>query len=161
MLFFESTLNREDNVCFEFTLNREHLCMNDNNRSGRKVLVADDDEDNRVMLTFILEEEGWQVTEASNGKEALEKALEQPLDILVLDNRMPDLTGAEIYQALRQRGLKTPVILVTAYGDLKDLAVSLGISYFLNKPFEIPELLTMLESIYQRSKSVYEKTQSG
>lgn len=135
--------------------------MNDNNRGGRKVLVADDDEDNRVMLTFILEEEGWQVTEASNGQEALEKALEGKLDILVLDNRMPDLTGAEVYQALRQGGMNTPVILVTAYGDLKELAVSLGISYFLNKPFEIPELLTMLESIYQGSKSVFKKMQSG
>jgi two-component system, response regulator, stage 0 sporulation protein F len=125
--------------------------MNNRNIKKRKVLIADDDDDSRAMLTFLLEEEGWEVKEAKNGKEALEKVIQEQPDLLILDNRMPELTGVEVYQHLQAEGIKLAVILATAYGYLNELAESLGIPYFISKPYDIPQLLKIIESAYENS----------
>ncbi|BAY32609.1 response regulator receiver domain protein [Nostoc carneum NIES-2107] len=119
----------------------------------RKLVIADDDSDSRTMLAFLLEQEGWEVREAKDGKEALEQVLTQQPDLLILDNRMPELTGAEVYQNLQARGIKLAVVLVTAYNHVDELASSLGISYFVNKPYDITKLLTTIESAYENSPS--------
>ncbi|MFM6190409.1 MAG: response regulator [Planktothrix sp.] len=125
--------------------------MNTQNAKKRKVVIADDDDASRAILTFILEEEGWEVKEAKDGKEAVEKTIDEEPDLLILDNRMPELTGAEVYHKLQLQGIKLAVILATGYGELESLATSLGISYFISKPFDIPELLIMIESAYANS----------
>ncbi|KAF3889932.1 MULTISPECIES: response regulator [Nostocales] len=119
-----------------------------NNKSTRKgkVLIADDDDDSRAMLAFLLEDEGWEVKEAKNGKEAIEKAIKEQPDLLILDNRMPEFTGDEVYKQLQREGIKLTVILATAYGYLEELALSLGISHFISKPYDIPKLLKVIES---------------
>lgn len=127
--------------------------MNSQNSGRGKVLIADDDEDSRMMLSFLLQEEGWEVSEACNGKEALEKVIEEKPDLLILDNRMPELTGAEVYQHLQAEGINVAVVLATAYGYLDELASSLGVAYFINKPYEISKLLKMIESAYATSRS--------
>lgn len=114
----------------------------------RKVLIADDDDDSRLMLSFILEQEGWDVSEARDGKEALEKVMENQPDVLILDNRMPELTGTEVYQRLKAEGVKLGVVLATAYEDLNQLAQALSIAHFVSKPFDIPELITCVEAAY-------------
>lgn len=114
----------------------------------RKVLIADDDDDSRIMLSFILEQEGWDVSEARDGQEALEKVMQDQPDVLVLDNRMPELTGAEVYQRLKAEGLKLGVVFATAYGDLNELAQALNIAHFVSKPFDIPELIACIEAAY-------------
>ncbi|MBD2166221.1 response regulator [Calothrix sp. FACHB-156] len=119
----------------------------------RKLVIADDDTDSRTMLAFLLEQEGWEVREAKDGKEALEQVLAQQPDLLILDNRMPELTGAEVYQNLQARGINLAVVLVTAYNQIDELASSLGISYFVNKPYDITKLLTTIESAYENSPS--------
>ncbi|HEY9852430.1 MAG TPA: response regulator [Leptolyngbyaceae cyanobacterium] len=118
---------------------------NDNLPKG-KVLIADDDEDSRIMLAFLLQDEGWQIAEASNGKEALEKVVEEKPNVIILDNRMPELTGSEVYQQLRKRGVNIPVVFVTAFSDLEELASSLGIRYYLRKPIDFIEVLAAIES---------------
>lgn len=115
----------------------------------RKILIADDDEDSRLMLSLILEEEGWEVSEACDGQETLEKVIQAQPDVLVLDNRMPKLTGIEVYQKLKMEGVQLGVVLATAYGELSELANSLNIAHFISKPFDIPELLACIESAYQ------------
>jgi two-component system response regulator (stage 0 sporulation protein F) len=125
--------------------------MNYQNTEKRKVVIADDDDDSRTMLRFILEQEGWEVKEARNGKEAIKQATTEQPDLLILDNRMPELTGTEVYQQLQIEGIKLPVILATAYGGVEDLASSLGITYFISKPFDIPKLLKIIESVYKTS----------
>ncbi|MCA1992963.1 MAG: response regulator, partial [Coleofasciculus sp. S288] len=82
-------------------------------------------------------------------KEALEKVIQYQPDVLVLDNRMPELTGAEVYQRLKAQGVNLGVVLATAYGDLNELARSLNITHFVSKPFDIPELLACIESAYK------------
>ncbi|MDZ7957701.1 MAG: response regulator [Aulosira sp. DedQUE10] len=117
----------------------------------RKLVIADDDTDSRVMLAFVLEQEGWEVREARDGREALEQVLTEQPDLLILDNRMPELTGAEVYQHLHASGIQLPVVLVTAYNQVEELASSLGISYFINKPYDITKLLKTIESAYENS----------
>lgn len=114
----------------------------------RKVLIADDDEDSRFLLNVLLSEEGWEVSEARDGKEVLEKISQQLPDILILDNRMPELSGIEVYQYLQKDKLNLAIILITAYPDLETLAASLGISYFLSKPFNFSELFELTELAY-------------
>lgn len=125
--------------------------MNNKNIEKRKVVIADDDDDSRTMLAFILEDEGWEVKEAKNGTEAIKTTLQEQPDLLILDNRMPDLTGAEVYQKLQLEGIKLTVVLATAYGELEELAATLGITYFISKPFDISKLLTIIESAYECS----------
>jgi two-component system, response regulator, stage 0 sporulation protein F len=122
--------------------------MNNQTLGRGKVLIADDDDDSRIMLSFILQEEGWDVYEACNGKEALEKVIEDKPDLLILDNRMPELTGVEVYQYLQAKGINIAVVLATAHGYLDELASSLGVTHFIKKPYEIPKLLKMVESAY-------------
>jgi two-component system response regulator (stage 0 sporulation protein F) len=105
------------------------------------------------MLSFILQEEGWDVSEACNGKEALEKIIAQKPDLLILDNRMPELTGVEVYQCLQSKGINIAVVLATAHGYLDELASSLGVTHFINKPYEIPKLLKMVETAYTNSRN--------
>ncbi|MBU7586495.1 MAG: response regulator [Nostoc sp. TH1S01] len=123
--------------------------MNGNNTGKRKILIADDDDDSRVMLSFLLEEEGWEVKEAKNGEEALETVIKEQPDLLILDNRMPKLSGVEVYQRLQAQGIKIAVVLATAHGYLDELASSLGIAHFISKPYDIPELLKTIESAYK------------
>lgn len=115
----------------------------------RKILVADDDEDTRIMLRIVLEQEGWQVSEARDGKEALTTAIQFQPDVLVLDNRMPEFTGAQVYQQLKADGVHLGVVLATAYEDLNELAKALNITHFVSKPFDIPELLACIEAAYK------------
>lgn len=122
--------------------------MNQGYPLNRKVLIADDDDDSRTMLAFLLESEGWQISEARNGKEALEKLTEECPQVLILDNRMPELTGAEVYQHIQQKGIKITVVLMTAFSDLEELASSLGIRYYLPKPVDVPLVLATVESAY-------------
>lgn len=125
--------------------------MNNQNIGRRKILIADDDGDSRAMLTFLLEAEGWEVKEAKNGKEAIEKVINEQPDVLILDNRMPELTGVEVYQYLQAEGIKLAVILATAYGYLDELAESLGVAYYISKPYDIQKLLKIIESAYESS----------
>ncbi len=123
--------------------------MNPSNPVKGKVLIAEDDDDNRNLLAFLLGMEGWQVAEARNGREALEKVVEEKPHVLVLDNRMPELTGAEVCQRLREQGISVPIVFLTAYSDGQELAASLGIRYYLKKPYDFPDLFAAVDSAYR------------
>jgi two-component system response regulator (stage 0 sporulation protein F) len=124
--------------------------MKNRNLAKRKIVIADDDDDSRELLVILLEEEGWRVKEARNGKEALEMVVNYQPHLLILDNRMPELTGVQVYQQLQQQGINVAVIFATAYGYSEELASSLGISYWVTKPYDISNLLEMTESIWEK-----------
>ncbi|MBD2533501.1 response regulator [Nostoc flagelliforme FACHB-838] len=121
-----------------------------NDLKKRKVVIADDDEDSRMLLAFLLEE-GWIVEQAKDGKEAIAKIAQGKPNLLILDNRMPELTGIEVYQQLKAQKIDLPIVLVTAYGDIEELASSLNIEYFIRKPVDLAKLLIMIESAYETS----------
>lgn len=122
--------------------------MNYQNLPKPTVLIAIYEESYRALITFILEQQGWEVNEAKNGTEAIEKLFAEPPKLLILDNRIPQLTQGEIYFDLLAQGIKLPLVLLTSYKKLDKLALSLGIFYFLDHEFELPHSLQKIKSAY-------------
>jgi CheY-like chemotaxis protein len=79
------------------------------------VLVTDDEPDIRLMLRTVLQARGWTVEEASSGDEAIARIERGGLDVVILDHKMPGLTGAETARKLRAHGVTTPIVLYSAY----------------------------------------------
>lgn len=75
----------------------------------------DDDDDVRHMLRTIFENEGWEVDEAQDGPQALERHADQSADVVVLDHMMPGKTGMDVAQEMRDDGYSNPIILFSAY----------------------------------------------
>jgi DNA-binding response OmpR family regulator len=116
--------------------------------SGR-ILVVDDDRDIRDLVTIKLESAGLEVVTRADGDEALEAALEGGWDAIVLDVMMPGLSGIEVLRALRARGVDTPVILLTARGQEKDVEAGLaaGADHYVTKPFSPRALLARITDV--------------
>jgi len=106
--------------------------------SKKKILVVEDNEDNREILVYRLRQLGFEILVASNGKEALETASQAKPDLIFMDLRMPIMDGWEATRALRQTewGKDLPVIAVTAHAmeEEKKRAMSAGCSGFIAKP---------------------------
>lgn len=98
--------------------------------SGRRVLVADDEHDVRMMLAMLLRRAGWQVDEAADGTAALEQINASGYDALVLDLRMPGLDGLEVATAATGAGFDAPIVLFSGYlnPDVRDAATAAGIT---------------------------------
>ncbi|MDD5014091.1 MAG: sigma-54 dependent transcriptional regulator [Atribacterota bacterium] len=108
----------------------------------RKILVIDDEQNIRKMLTRVLSPEGFAVKEADNGSEALKRLQEENYSLVLLDLKMPGLNGIEILKKIRENDLNLPVIMMSAYGSIPDAveAMKLGALDYLIKPFDIEEL---------------------
>ena len=104
----------------------------------KKILVVDDNEDNREILVFRLQRLGFEVLVASNGKEAIETASQAKPDVILMDLRMPVMDGWEATRALRQTewGKDLPVVAVTAHAMEEDRrkALNAGCNEFIPKP---------------------------
>jgi two-component system response regulator MprA len=111
-----------------------------------RLLVVDDDAEMRALLADVLREEGNEVVEASNGAEALLHLRAEPFAAIVLDKNMPGLSGLDLLPGMRTICPETPVIMITAFGDVATYvdAVEKGASAYLFKPFLIEELLEAL-----------------
>lgn len=107
-------------------------------------LVADDDQDFRQAMAEIIAMDGWHVWEAVDGEEALRFAGKYKPDVMVLDHRMPRLTGAEVIQHMRDCGINVPVVFVSAAHELHDVATSVGAKCHLMKPFGVDDLLELM-----------------
>jgi putative two-component system response regulator len=116
-----------------------------------RILVVDDDRQNRVFLKRILQPMGFRVREATNGEEALADVAAELPDIILLDVMMPKLDGYEVCQKLKTdpRTRLIPIIMLTSLGQLSDKlkGVELGVDDFLTKPFNIAELMTRVRSL--------------
>lgn len=101
------------------------------------VLVIDDTKNIRLLLTKCLEFEGYSVTTAANGTEALALIAEKRFDLIFLDVRMPEISGTEVLRRIRELGIHTPVIMITAFGTVKNAVecTQLGAVAYLQKPF--------------------------
>ena len=118
-----------------------------------KVLFADDDEGMRTLVEHILKGSGYDLVSAKDGEEALELFEEQTPDLVILDVMMPKLDGYEVCGRLRGKGLTTPIIMLTAKGDIVDKSVGfkMGADDYLVKPFVAQELLLRMEALMRRS----------
>ena len=118
-----------------------------------KVLVVEDDPDVRAALTRALSFEGYAVAVAEDGGRALEAVAHDPPNLIVLDVMMPFVDGLETCRRLRARGDETPVLMLTALGDVSDRVDGLdaGADDYLAKPFALEELLARIRALLRRS----------
>jgi len=107
------------------------------------VLVADDESGVREALRDILEDSGYRVQWASNGKECIEKIESIQPDAVLLDVRMPEMDGIRVLEVVNKRGMNVPIILITAYGSTETTieAMKLGAFDYLMKPLNVGEIL--------------------
>jgi DNA-binding response OmpR family regulator len=120
-----------------------------------RVLVVDDDPPSVKMISFLLREEGYEVTSADNGSSALEWIDREPPDLVILDVMMPDLDGFEVCRRIRQT-LDVPIIFLSAKGETVDkvAGLELGADDYLTKPFEPAELLARVKAVTRRAEAV-------
>ena len=118
----------------------------------RRILLVEDEPGLVMTLTDRLSKEGYDVESAGNGNSALEKSSAH-FDLIVLDVMLPYSSGLEVCQELRRRGVKTPVLMLTAKSQVLDkvIGLKLGADDYLTKPFEMIELLARLEALLRRN----------
>ncbi len=116
---------------------------------AEKILVVDDNRDNRELVVKILKSRGYHVIEAADGEEALKKACEERPDLILMDISIPKIDGYEVTRRLKEREEfgETPIIALTAHvmkGDMEK-ALSAGCRGYIAKPFTIRELPEKVE----------------
>ncbi len=118
------------------------------------VLLVDDEEIIRDNLGSLLERNGFEVTRAADGGDALTHMKTATPDVIVLDVMMPHMNGREVLRQLRQQENWTPVILLTQVGDADERALALeeGADDYLNKPFNSHELIARIHTVLRRAK---------
>lgn len=112
------------------------------------VLVVDDDPTILSTVQDILEMEGYPVVAAADGAEALRRAGEVRPSLVLLDMRMPGITGWEVARELRERGIAVPILVMTAAQDARLWADQIGAAGVLAKPFDLDDLLTAVERFW-------------
>ncbi len=116
----------------------------------KSILIADDDPSIRSLLKTFLENEGFAVSEAKNGAEVLSRLSNGKPDLVVMDVRMPEMTGIDVLQKINEQNLDVPVLLMTAYGtaNLAIKAIQLGAHDYITKPFELEEVLHTINRFF-------------
>jgi DNA-binding response OmpR family regulator len=117
------------------------------------ILVIDDDENLRDTIGLMLEKEGFRPILAGDGKTGLQEALVVKPSLILVDLRMPGLSGVEVCKRLRSSGMQTPLIVLSAIGDEVDkvLLLEIGADDYVVKPFGTRELLARIRAVLRRT----------
>jgi two-component system, NtrC family, response regulator AtoC len=120
----------------------------------KKILIVDDEENFRHMLSVILKKEGYDVETASNGEEALQKIAATSPDQVLCDIRMPQMDGLEFLSEVQKRGMDATIIMMSAYGtlDIAIEAMKLGAYDYISKPFKPDEVILTLRKAEERER---------
>lgn len=121
-----------------------------------RILLVEDDEKLNEALTFQLKKEGFLVDSCLDGEEALYYIEQKIHDLILLDRMLPLISGTEILSKMRLSGNQTPVILITALGELNDrvLGLDLGADDYLVKPFAFEELMARIRCVSRRPRKL-------
>ncbi len=113
----------------------------------KKVLIVDDTKNIRMILTKCLELEGYEVMSASDGKQALQMFMTHDFHLAFLDIKLPEIRGTEVLKRIRELGIKTPVIIITAYATVKNAVdcTNLGAVAYVQKPFSADKIRSVLK----------------
>ncbi len=119
---------------------------------SERVLVVDDEESIRTLVEYNLAQAGFEVMTADNGDTALEIAVNERVDLLVLDLMIPGVSGLEICKRLRQAQISVPIIMLTARGEEIDrvLGLEMGADDYVTKPFSPRELVARVRAVLRR-----------
>jgi DNA-binding NtrC family response regulator len=114
-----------------------------------RILVVDDEEALRTVLSAELEGEGYQVSTAADGDEAIKIIGAEQFHLVLLDIKMPNVDGFEVLKYVKQHQPTTKVIMLTGFADLKNAIESkkLGAEDFVSKPYDLVDLLTTVERV--------------
>ena len=125
-----------------------------------RILIIEDDIDTAAYLAKGLDESGHAVHVAHDGREGLFMALDQPYEVLVVDRMLPGIDGLTVIRALRTSGNHTPVLILSALGEVDARVDGLraGGDDYLVKPFAFSELLARLEALVRRTATATEQT---
>jgi DNA-binding response OmpR family regulator len=117
------------------------------------ILLVDDEASVRKVLAFPLERDGYEVVQAADGEEALERFAAQPVDLVVLDIMLPKLDGLEVCKRLRATS-NVPIIMLTARDDELDkvIGLELGADDYITKPFSIREFRSRVRALLRRAR---------
>jgi len=131
------------------------------NQKGIIVAVIDDDDSVRRGVVLNLQHEGFTVLEAADGEKGLELIRKEQPDIIILDVMMPLKDGLQTCKELRNEGISTPLILLTARSAEVDrvLGLDLGADDYLAKPFSMPELLARVKALLRRGHATMQVDQ--
>jgi DNA-binding response OmpR family regulator len=126
-----------------------------------KVLVVEDEDSVRLMLRLLLEDEGYRVVEASNGRQAVERVRSEAVDLVLLDLRLPEMGGFDVCRSIRVDN-DVPIIMLSANDDSHDIVVSLelGADDYVTKPFGDKELLARVRAQIRRSRGMFREAQT-
>ncbi len=131
-------------------------------KSNKRLLVVDDDEQIRELLTFDIAQSGYIVDSAKDGEEGLKKALENNYDLILLDVMMPKMNGYDVCKNIRLVKPSIPVLMLTAKGTINDKTEGFdcGADDYLVKPFDVQEVLLHIRALLRRSESASEQADS-
>ncbi len=123
-----------------------------------KILIADDDKNLRKVLMNELSDEGYEVTEADNGKKAMDLIEKEEFDVSLLDLNMPGMKGMDILKNIKTLEVPSEVIILTAHATVSAAvdAMKLGAYDFLTKPFQMEELIAVIEKAYEKKRLLNE-----
>lgn len=129
----------------------------------KRVLLVEDEAGLIVALTDRLIAEGYDIETAVDGEQGLLRATNEPYDLIILDVMLPRRSGFDVCRDLRQRGVQTPVLMLTARGQVVDrvIGLKLGADDYLVKPFEPIELLARMEALLRRAPAAPAPRASG
>lgn len=119
-----------------------------------KVLVIEDDKNIIELLTIHLADLSCHITSAENGKEALEIAMTNDFDLIILDLMLPGMNGMEICRRIRQKDHNTPIMILSAKSEEIDkvLGLETGADDYMTKPFSIREFIARVKVIFRRNE---------
>jgi two-component system NtrC family response regulator len=123
-----------------------------------RVLVVDDEPAQRELVAGFLRKHGFDVVEAGSGRDAVARFKQEPFDLVLTDQRMPDLSGLEVLEAVRSTSPETAVVIITAYGTIETAvsAVKAGAADYLTKPLNLDDLLHRVHRVRERQHLVAE-----
>lgn len=120
---------------------------------NQKVLIVDDEVSIVTLLTYNMEQSGFETDSAYDGLEAIKKARSTHYDLIVLDLMLPEMNGLDVCKYLRDNHINTPILMLTAKDDEIDkiLGLELGADDYLTKPFSPKEVIARTRAIIRRS----------
>src|SRR5258707_14281792 len=119
---------------------------------NERLLIVDDETNVRLNFRMTLETEGYEIFEARSGEQAVQLLAQHSFALAILDVRMPGMDGLELLAKMRESGIRVPVMIVTAYGDVPHAvkAMKLGAIDFLQKPLRPEDLRRIVAEILKR-----------
>jgi len=117
----------------------------------KKILSIDDDESIRLLLSCELEDEGYEVISLGDPLQAMKMIEDEQPDIVILDIKMPQLSGIELLKMIRNRYYDLPVILLSAYSSFKQDIAAMASDYYVVKSADLSELKKVIKKIFKTS----------